>query len=166
MLSEHHDIPHISTGDILRSAVAAQTDLGQKAQSYMDEGELVPDALILEMIRERLAQTDAKDGWILDGFPRTVPQAQFLDHLLADIHHHLDMVINFEVPDEVIITRLRERGRKDDAAEVIKHRLAVYREQTAQVIDFYRDRQQLISIDGNQPPEHVAEEVETLLHPV
>jgi len=148
-------IPHVSTGDILRSAVACGTELGRKAQSYMDRGELVPDALILDLVRDRLSQSDAQAGWILDGFPRNVEQAKFLDALLAEIGQSCDCVVNLEVPDEVLVTRLLGRGRTDDNEEVIRTRLAVYRSQTAPLIDFYRDRQQLVSIDGNQSIEHV-----------
>jgi adenylate kinase len=155
MLSEHCDVPHISTGDILRTAVADQTDLGQKAEQYMNAGELVPDELILNLIRERLAQPDAKDGWVLDGFPRNVPQAEFPDQLLDEIGQPFDFVVNLDVPDEVIISRLLKRGRKDDSEEVIRHRLDVYRQQTEPLIDFYRNRQKLVSIDGNQEMESV-----------
>jgi adenylate kinase len=135
--------------------VAGGTELGQKAQAYMDRGELVPDALILDLVRDRLSQSDAQAGWILDGFPRNVEQAKFLDALLAEIGQSCDCVVNLEVPDEVLVTRLLGRGRTDDNEEVIRTRLAVYRNQTAPLIDFYRDRQQLVSIDGNQSIEHV-----------
>ncbi len=155
MLSEHCDVPHIATGDILRAAVADQTELGQKAEQYMNAGELVPDELILNLIRERLTQPDAKDGWVLDGFPRNVPQAEFLEQLLEEINQPFDFVVNLDVPDEVIISRLLKRGRKDDAEEVIRHRLDVYRQQTSPLIDFYRNRQKLVSIDGNQEMESV-----------
>ena len=155
MLSEHCSVPHISTGDILRTAVADQTELGQKAEQYMNDGELVPDQLILNLIRERLTQPDAKDGWVLDGFPRNVPQAEFLDQLLDEINQPFDFVINLDVPDEVIISRLLKRGRKDDTEAVIRHRLEVYRQQTEPLIDFYRNRQKLVSIDGNQEMESV-----------
>ncbi len=121
----------------------------------MDRGELVPDALILDLVRDRLSQSDAQAGWILDGFPRNVEQAKFLDALLAEIGQSCDCVVNLEVPDEVLVTRLLGRGRADDNEEVIRTRLAVYRSQTAPLIDFYRDRQQLVSIDGNQSIEHV-----------
>lgn len=159
-LAHAHKIPHISTGDILRSAVAQQTDLGQKAQAYMDKGELVPDELILEMVRERLNEKDAATGWVLDGFPRTVSQATFLDKLLQEIHQACDRVINFDVPDEVLVNRLLNRGRKDDAEDVIRHRLQVYREQTAPLIDFYSKRSQLVSVNGHQSVEAVAVELE------
>ncbi|BAU42172.1 adenylate kinase [Leptolyngbya sp. O-77] len=150
-------------GDILRAAVASGTELGQKAQSYMDRGELVPDALILDLVRDRLSQPDAQEGWILDGFPRNVEQAKFLDELLAEIEQSCDCVVNLEVPDEVLVARLLGRGRTDDNEEVIRTRLAVYRNQTAPLIDFYRDRQQLVSIDGNQSIEHVGAALRQLI---
>lgn len=158
-LAQAHQIPHISTGDILRASVAQQTTLGKKAQSYMDKGELVPDQLILDLVQERLNESDAVTGWILDGFPRTVTQATFLDELLNQIHQTCDCVVNFEVPDEVLVERLLGRGRKDDTEEVIRHRLDVYRQQTAPLIDFYRERKQLVSIDGNQPVKEVNEKL-------
>ena len=150
MLSEDMDVPHISTGDILRAAVAEGTDLGKKAEAYMSAGELVPDELMLGLIRERLAQPDTQQGWILDGFPRTVPQAEFLNQLLDDIKQPFDFAVNLDVTDEVIIARLLKRGRQDDDESVIRHRLEVYRQQTEPLIDFYRSRQRLVSINGNQ----------------
>lgn len=157
------NIPHISTGDILRGAVAQQTDLGIKAQSYMDQGELVPDQLILDLVRDRLGQRDIEKGWILDGFPRNVNQAVFLDKLLQEIEQTCDCVVNLEVPDDVLVARLLSRGRKDDSEEVIRNRLQVYREQTAPLIDFYSDRQQLISVDGNRSVEHVNVDLQQII---
>ncbi|MBF2045822.1 MAG: adenylate kinase [Elainella sp. C42_A2020_010] len=164
-LAQAHHIPHISTGDILRNAVAQQTELGKKAQSYMDRGELVPDQLILDLVEERLNQSDAASGWILDGFPRTITQATFLDQLLSQIHQNCDYVVNFEVPDEILVARLLGRGRKDDTEEVIRHRLEVYRQQTAPLIDFYRERQQLVSIDGDQTIDQVNQKLGQILRP-
>lgn len=155
MLAADCSVPHISTGDILRAAVAQGTDLGKKAEAFMSAGELVPDALILDLIRERLAEEDAQPGWVLDGFPRNVPQAEFLIKLLEQIEQPADFVINLDVADEVIVTRLLKRGRADDEESVIRHRLEVYRQQTAPLIDFYRDRQQLVSVDGSQPMDAV-----------
>lgn len=162
-LAQRQQIPHISTGDILRQAVAQQTDLGQKAQSYMDQGELVPDQLILDLVQERLKQSDTAAGWILDGFPRTVTQATFLDELLNRMSQACDHVVNFEVPDDILIARLLGRGRKDDTEEVIRHRLEVYRQQTAPLIDFYRDRQQLVSINGDQPIDQVNHQLDQIV---
>jgi adenylate kinase len=158
-LADLCDIPHISTGDILRNEVAQATPLGVKAKSYQEKGELVPDNLILDMMRERLTQPDTKAGWILDGFPRNVSQAGFLDDLLTELHQDCDRVINLEVPDEVLVVRLLGRGRKDDTEEVIRRRLEVYREQTAPLIDFYHQRQQLVSVNGNQSMAEVTEEL-------
>lgn len=152
-------IPHISTGDILRQAVANQTELGKSAQAYMDKGELVPDHLILDLIRARLTQPDAQRGWILDGFPRNLSQAKFLDDLLDKIGIGYDAVVNLEVPDQVLIERLVGRGRNDDTQEVIEHRLVVYREQTAPVIGFYQNLQKLVSVNGNQALEDVTEDI-------
>lgn len=156
-------IPHISTGDILRSAVANQTPLGLQAKAYMDRGDLVPDELVVDLIRERLNQSDAQAGWILDGFPRNVPQAEFLDTLLDKIHHPYDNVVNFEVPDEVLVTRMLGRGRADDTEEVIRQRLKVYREQTAPLIEFYNQREKLVSINGDQAMEAVTVDLKALV---
>ncbi|MEL6382014.1 MAG: adenylate kinase [Cyanobacteria bacterium J06626_18] len=155
------NVPHISTGDILRSAVARQTTLGKKAEGYMKAGELVPDSLIYDLIRERLGVDDAATGWVLDGFPRNLEQADFLDELLVEIGQPFECVVNLDVPDEVIVVRLVQRGleqnRPDDNEETIRHRLEVYRESTAPLIDFYRGRQQLVSVDGNKPMESVTD---------
>lgn len=163
LLAQSFSIPHISTGDILRSAVAKKTELGVKAQAYMDQGELVPDHLMLGMIRDRLTQADAEAGWILDGFPRNITQASFLDELLNEIHQSYDAVVNLDVPDEVLVTRLLGRGRKDDNEEVIRTRLGVYRTQTAPLIDFYSTRQQLVSVNGNQPVDTVTLELKHIV---
>ena len=155
------NVPHISTGDILRSSVSRQTELGKKAEQYMKAGELVPDSLIYDLIRERLGADDVGLGWVLDGFPRNLEQADFLDGLLADIAQPFECAVNLEVPDEVIIARLVQRGveqgRSDDNEETIRHRLEVYRDSTAPLIDFYRGRQQLVSVNGNQPMDLVTD---------
>lgn len=162
-LADDCNIPHISTGEILRQALKDQTALGVKAQSYMDKGELVPDQLMQEMVQERLSQVDTKSGWILDGFPRTVSQAVFLEELLRKLNQHGQKVVNLEVPDETVIARLLERGRKDDSQEVIRRRLEVYRSQTAPLIDFYSSRQTLLSINGNQSLEEVTAELKKVI---
>ncbi|KAF3885620.1 MULTISPECIES: adenylate kinase [Nostocales] len=162
-LAQECDLPHISTGDILRQAVQDQTPLGVKAQSYLDKGDLVPDKLIEDLIEERLAQPDTQSGWILDGFPRTVNQAVFLEQLLQKHQQGGERAINLEVPDEIVISRLLERGRKDDTAEVIRHRLDVYRSETSPLIDFYSDRNILLSVNGNQSPEEVTAELKKIV---
>jgi adenylate kinase len=155
IIADFYQIPHISTGDILRQAIAQKTSLGQKAQMYVEKGELVPDDLILDLIKERLNQPDSQTGWILDGFPRNVSQASFLEDLLKELDQAADRVINLEVPDRVLIERMLGRGRKDDNEETISRRLEIYREQTAPVIDFYRKRNLLEPINGNLSLEEV-----------
>ena len=163
-LSEEFQIPHISTGEILRNEVAKGSELGVKAKSYLDEGELVPDSLILDIIRERLSQSDTSTGWILDGFPRNVGQAGFLDTLLKEINHDTIWVVNLDVPDEILVERLIGRSKKehrlDDTPEIFRHRLDVYREQTAPLIDFYAKRQQLVHIEGDHTMSEVTAEIE------
>ncbi len=157
------DIAHISTGDILRAAVASQTELGKQADAFMSRGDLVPDELVLGLVKERLQQPDAQKGWILDGFPRNAAQAEALDQLLQGIGQSPDFAVNFDVPDEVLVQRLLSRGRKDDTEEVIRHRLTVYREKTAPLIDFYQSRQKLVSVDGNADVEQVNQHLTSLI---
>ena len=150
VLSQNHQIPHISTGDILRSAVADQTSLGKQAKRYMDKGELVPDNLILSLIEDRLSYEDTVDGWILDGFPRNVNQATFLAELLSKLDQSADCVLNLEVPDEVLVERLLARKRKDDNEETIRRRLEVYHQDTVPVINFYQEKEVLKTINGDK----------------
>lgn len=163
VLADICGIPHISTGEILREAIANQTDLGQKAQGYVDKGELVPDSLILDLIRARLQQSDALHGWILDGFPRNVSQAEFLDALLLELNQSCNFALNLEVPDDVLIERLLGRGRKDDNRTTISRRLEVYREQTAPVIEFYEKQGALKSVAGNCTMDEVTEAIKTCI---
>ncbi|BAZ39926.1 adenylate kinase [Calothrix sp. NIES-4101] len=158
-LADHWQIPHISTGDILRQALKEQTTLGVKAQSYMDKGELVPDQLVEEMVEERLKQPDTTSGWILDGFPRTVKQASFLEALLQKLDQAGERVVNLDVPDDIVVGRLLERGRKDDTEDVIRRRLEVYRSETAPLIDYYSSKSQLLMVNGNQSLEEVTAEL-------
>lgn len=156
-------IPHISTGEILRSAVAHQTPLGLKAKNYMDQGELVPDTLVIALIQERLGEADVQAGWILDGFPRNVSQAEFLDELLHQLKQPYDYVVNLEVPEQVLVSRMLERGRADDTEDVIRNRLTVYHAQTAPLIEFYETHQKLVPIDGNQPVDSVTQSLKQLI---
>ncbi|NDJ22684.1 adenylate kinase [Nostoc sp. B(2019)] len=162
-LAKNLNIPHISTGEILRQAMKEQTPLGIKAQSYVDDGELVPDQLVQEMVQERLEQPDVASGWILDGFPRKVTQAAFLQELLEKTHQHGERVVNLDAPDEVVVARLLGRGRKDDTEEVIRRRLEVYRAETAPLIDYYRARQKLLTINGNQSQEDVTTDLQKVI---
>jgi adenylate kinase len=159
IISENHQIPHVSTGDILRTAVAQQTPLGKQAKDYMDRGELVPDALILGLIQDRLSYDDTANGWILDGFPRNVNQAAFLEELLAKLEQNADCVLNLEVPDEVLVSRLLERKRKDDNESTIRRRLEVYHQDTTPVIDFYQQKGTLKTINGDRLMEEVSKQL-------
>ena len=157
ILSENYQIPHVSTGDILRAAVARKTPLGTEAKGYMDRGELVPDALILDLIQDRLSHEDTANGWILDGFPRNVNQAAFLEELLTELNQNADCVLNLSVPDEVLVSRLLERKRGDDNEETIRRRLQVYHRDTVPVINFYQERETLETIDGDRTMEEVSQ---------
>jgi adenylate kinase len=163
ILADAHSIPHISTGDILRAAVANQTELGLKAKAFMEAGELVPDTLVIDLIRERLQEPDALAGWILDGFPRNVAQAGFLDTLLGELSQQCDHAINLAVPEEALVARLLSRwaaeSRSDDNEATIRRRLEVYTEQTAPLIAFYDDKQKLVTLNGDRPLEAVTAEL-------
>ncbi len=151
-LKREFGVPHISTGDMLRAAVAAGTPMGQKAKAVMDAGQLVSDDILLGMLEDRLAQDDAKGGFILDGYPRNLAQADALDHLLTRIGQPLDAVIKLNVPNKAIIGRCEIRfqaeGRADDNPDTVRKRLAIYAEQTAPVADFYAHRGKLKIVDG------------------
>ncbi|MGY6529861.1 MAG: adenylate kinase [Cyanobacterium sp.] len=163
ILAAHLSVPHISTGEILRSAIAQQTPLGIKAKSYVDNGDLVPDELILDLIKDRLSQNDAQKGWILDGFPRNVPQAEYLSTLLTELDQDCTAVINLEVPDSTLIERLLGRGRKDDNEETIANRLDVYRQKTAPLIDFYQNTGLLKTVNGDRTLEEISTELQTIV---
>jgi adenylate kinase len=163
VLADLSHIPHISTGDILRAAVSAHSPLGVKAKAFMDQGELVPDPLVIELIQERLDQPDAQPGWILDGFPRNVPQATALDDLLTTMQQSCDCVVNLDVPDEILVQRMLSRGRQDDNEDTIRRRLEVYREQTEPLIDFYQQRHKLTTVNGDQTMSEVTAALESLM---
>jgi adenylate kinase len=145
-------VPHVSTGDLLRSAVRNGTELGQKAKTYMVAGELVPDDLILDLVRETLETGKARRGCILDGYPRNTAQAEALGGMLEDVGQRLGGVISLDVPDDVLIRRIAGRaadeGRADDAEETVRNRLRVYRSQTAPLAEYYRSRDVLTAVDG------------------
>jgi adenylate kinase len=161
VLSEQLGVPHISTGDLFRENIGNATPLGQKAKSYLDAGELVPDEVTNEMVRERLAQPDAREGFLLDGFPRTAPQADVLGDILAENGMELTAVLEFDVPEEELVRRLLGRGRADDTEDVIRRRLAVYRSETEPLLEYYSDK--VIPIDAVGPVEEItARAVEAL----
>ena len=151
-LAAHFSIPHISTGDIFRANLKAGTELGIQAQTFMDRGELVPDSVTNEMVKDRLTHDDVANGFILDGFPRNVAQAEVLRAILSEKKTPLHAVLEFSAPDAEIIARLLQRAeiekRVDDKEDVIKRRLEVYAEQTAPIISFYRNEGLLISVSA------------------
>ena len=146
ILSEKLGIPHISTGDLFRANIGEGTPLGVEAKSYIDAGKLVPTDVTARMVEDRLSQDDAKDGFLLDGFPRTVEQADILTDLLAKKGEKLDGVLNFVVDEDVVVERMLARGRADDNEETIRTRLGVYRDETSPLIDHYGE--DIISIDA------------------
>jgi adenylate kinase len=149
IIAKQWQIPHISTGEILRQAISGKTSLGTQAHVYVEAGELVPDILIMAIIGERFEQPDLKRGWILDGFPRNLSQAEALEQLLQSLKQPSPQVINFQVSIEVLVERMLARGRLDDNENTICRRLQVYQQETEPVIDFYQQRGRLITIDGN-----------------
>src|SRR4029077_4797207 len=160
-----HGIVQLSTGDMLRAAVKAGTPVGLKVKDIMDRGELCPDDIVVAIIADRIAQADAKNGFILDGFPRTVHQAEALEHMLHEKGMDLDGVVGLQVDEGALIRRIEsriketlERGeplRKDDDPEVLKTRLEAYRRQTAPLIDHYREKGLLRAVDGMRPIDEV-----------
>ena len=166
-LVKRHGIPQISTGDMLREAVAAQTEIGLRAQKIMERGELVPDEIVIGVARERLSREDARVGFILDGFPRTVNQAGALDELLDSLGWKLDCCMALVADEPAVIARLLRRaeieGRSDDSEETIRRRLRVYREQTEPLVAYYRDRDVLAEVDGMGSIDEVEKRIEEAL---
>ena len=170
-----HGIVQLSTGDMLRAAVAAGTPVGLRAKSIMDRGELVPDDVVVAIIADRIGQPDAKRGFVLDGFPRTVPQAEALDRLLAERGLKLDAVIELKVDEGILLRRIEkrvaemaargEKVRADDNPEVLKGRLAAYRAQTAPLAGYYAAKGMLKSVDGMAPIDEVAAAIDRHLTP-
>ncbi len=152
IIAEAHDIPHVATGDIFRANVQQETALGTEAKAYMDRGELVPDDVVIGMVQDRLTEDDAADGFLLDGFPRTVPQAEAFEVWLQERDWPLDAVIRFVAPEEELIARLESRreieGRSDDDSEVIRKRLVEYRSKTEPLEDFYEERGLLRDVEA------------------
>ncbi|HEX4017263.1 MAG TPA: adenylate kinase [Frankiaceae bacterium] len=163
LLSEHYGIPHIATGDLLRDHVERGTEIGREVKSQLDRGELVSDDLVLKMVQDTLDSSDAPSGYILDGFPRTVPQAIEGQRAAAPLGLGAQAAVYLAADDAELIRRLRlraeEEGRPDDTEDVIRQRLATYQEETAPVIDHYRDRGMLIEVDGMQPIEKVTDDI-------
>ncbi|GAA2450201.1 adenylate kinase [Actinomadura vinacea] len=194
-IATHLSIPKISTGDIFRANVSGGTELGRQAKKYMDRGDLVPDEVTIAMVRDRLAEDDARDGFLLDGFPRNVPQAETLKKILAEWDARLDIVLELFVDEEEVVRRLSGRRtcescgriwhvdfddkqddicdecgghlfqRDDDKEEVVRHRLEVYQEQTAPLVQFYEDEGILVRIDATGPVEEVTQRALGALRP-
>ena len=165
-LVARYEMAHLSTGDMLRAARDAQTEVGRKADQYMSKGELVPDAIIVEIISERLAEPDCQAGYLLDGFPRTIAQAEALDRMLAERNTPLDVVLELQVPVVVLFQRLAGRGRADDKPEVIRQRLVAYRQQTEPLLDYYGKAGLLKSVDGLGSVDEIFERIKAVLDPI
>lgn len=138
ILSDKLGVPHISTGDLFRANIGEGTELGVEAKKYLDAGNLVPSELTNRMVEARLSEADAQDGFLLDGFPRTVDQAEALEGILAGLGSKLDAVLEFVIDEEVVVERMLARGRDDDKEDVIRNRMRVYRDETAPLLDHYR----------------------------
>jgi adenylate kinase len=166
-ISTEAGIPHIATGDMLRDAIAKGTEMGMRITPIYDAGDLVPDDLMIALIRERLSVSDTAEGFILDGFPRTVAQAEALDRMLEEIDRELTAVLFFQVPDELAVERLHVRalqeGRTDDTPEIIRHRLEVFHKSTEPVVEYYRSRGILVGIHAERPIDAVFAEVQEVL---
>jgi adenylate kinase len=169
-ISGEYGIPHIATGDILRAEIARDSELGRKVKPIYDAGQLVPDELMIAIIRDRLSRGDTLPGFILDGFPRTMAQAQALDEMLAEIGRELTVVLELQVDDEItrerLLRRAREEGRSDDTPEAIDRRLALYYEKTAPLVAYYRAQGKLVGIHGDRTVDEVFAEIEQVLNQV
>ena len=161
-ISEALAIPHLSTGDMLRSAVSSGSEIGLKAKNIMESGGLVSDQIVLSIVEERIAKQDCEKGFILDGFPRTVNQAEKLDLLLTN-NNKLDYVLRIKVDEEEIIKRLIDRAREDDKPDIIKNRFKTYNSETQHLIPFYEDRKILFNINGMQEIEKVSEDIKKVI---
>jgi adenylate kinase len=160
-------VPAISTGDIFRAHLRDETPLGKQAKAFMDAGDNVPDSLTNDLVRDRLSQADAADGFLLDGYPRTIDQVRALDELLAESGHAMDAVVELVADPDVVVERLKKRaleqGRADDDEAVVRHRLEVYAQQTAPLIGVYAERGLLAKVDGIGEIAEVTERIEAAL---
>jgi adenylate kinase len=169
-ISSEYGIPHISTGDMFRAAAAAGTELGKRVEPILGSGELVPDELTVALIRERLGAEDAHEGFVLDGFPRNLAQAEELDEMLSSIARALDAILFFNVPDSVGMERALERarleGREDDTPEVIARRLEIYHSETEPIVEHYRVTGKLVPLHAERSVDQVWREIEEALERV
>lgn len=166
-IADDHGIPHVATGDIFRAAVEEGTELGKRVEPILASGELVPDDLTIALIRERLSAPDAANGFVLDGFPRTLAQAEALDEMLAGIERGLDAILFFDLSDAIAIERILRRaveeGRADDTPEAIARRLAIYHEQTEPIVERYRATGKLVPLHADRSIGEVAAEISEAL---
>jgi len=169
-ISAEYGIPHVSTGDMFRAAIAKQTPFGQKVAPILAAGELVPDDLTIGLVRERLNEPDAERGFVLDGFPRNIAQAEALDDLLSELGRPLTAVLEFRIPDEVATERLlgraAEEGRPDDTPEAIARRLAIYHRETAPLSDYYLSSGKLVGVHADRSIDEVWDEIQRALEVV
>jgi adenylate kinase len=171
VLVEERGLVQLSTGDMLRAAVASDSELGQEAKAVMDAGKLMPDEIMVQIISDRISEQDCASGFILDGFPRTTAQAEALDKMLEEKKLPLDHVIEISVDDAILIDRINARvaqtpeaeRRDDDNAETLKHRLAVYHEQTAPILPYYEGRGMLKKVDGMKSIEQVSKQIGAII---
>ena len=171
VLVEEHGLVQLSTGDMLRAAVASGSELGQEAKAVMDAGKLMPDEIMVQIISDRISEQDCANGFILDGFPRTTAQAEALDKMLEEKGLPLDRVIEISVDDTILIDRINARvaqtpeaeRRDDDNAETLKHRLEVYHEQTAPILPYYEGRGMLKKVDGMKSIEEVSKQIGAII---
>jgi adenylate kinase len=166
-ISAEYGIPHVATGDMLRETIAAGTELGRKVKPILERGDLVPDEDMISLIRDRLSGDDTAEGFVLDGFPRTMAQAEALDAMLREIGRELTIVFELQLPDEVCIERLLRRarleGRVDDTPEVVRHRLELYHRETEPLIEHYRATGKLVGIHADRPIPEVFSEIQEAL---
>jgi len=162
LVATYH-LAHLSTGDMLRAARDAKTEVGNEADKFMSSGQLVPDELIVRVVRERLGQSDCDNGYLLDGFPRTIKQAESLDAMLESQDSPLDVVLELRVPEDELFDRLAGRGRADDTPDVIRQRLIAYREQTEPLLEYYKKQSLLKSVDGFGTVEEIFVRIKSLL---
>jgi adenylate kinase len=169
-ISNEYDIPHIASGEILRAEMTAGTELGNRVRDVIDRGELVSDDLMIELIRNRLEQPDTESGFVLDGLPRTLVQAEALDSILSDIGRSFSVVFALQIPDALAFERLRRRarleGRADDTDEAIQRRLDLYHQETEPLIEYYRTRGRLVPIHGDRSENEVFAEIQQALEQV
>jgi adenylate kinase len=169
-IAAEHGLPHVSTGDMFRAAIAASTELGLKVEPILSSGQLVPDEITVALIEERLGQVDAADGFVLDGFPRNLAQAEALDNMLTSIGRELDAILFLDLPDDVATERLLRRaeleGRPDDTPEVIARRLAVYHSETEPIVEHYRATGKLVPLHADRTIDEVWSEIDAALEVV